>query len=144
MAFSVFETTIKSKVSVHTGNYVFKTVMANHYRNFLRLLEKWPVDQTKKKNRDLSLFIREQLKINFSGGAVDNNVDEEKCTRQYESLKRISSNYYGKKYLRRSQASATGLTAEQCNSILSDEFLDYLQEKEKSFFSKVFNSKDSK
>lgn len=118
--------------------------MANQYRNFLRLLEKWPVDPSKKKNRDLSVFIRDQLKINFAGGATDSNIDEKKCRRQYESLKRISDNYYSNKYLRRSQASATGLTAEQCNSILSDEFLEYLQEKDKSFVSKLFSTKDSK
>lgn len=118
--------------------------MANQYRNFLKLLEKWPIDPTKKKNRDLSLFIRDQLKINFAGGEVGSNIDEEKCKQQYESLKRISDNYYRNKYLRRSHASATGLTAEQCNSVLSDEFLEYLQDKEKHFLSKVFSSRDSK
>lgn len=84
------------------------------------------------------------MKINFAGGGVGDNIDEEKCRQQFESLKRISDNFYGNKYLRRSGASATGLTAEQCNSVLSDEFLEYLQERDKHFLSKVFSGRDSK
>lgn len=85
------------------------------------------------------MYIREQLKINFSKGEFGSPV-EVKCTEAYNSLKRLSDNHYYDNNRRTFQSSATGLDAEQCNSVLSDEFLDYLKEdNDQGIVSKVFN-----
>lgn len=57
----------------------------------------------------------------------------------HESLNRIADNQYKKAYDRLVNSSATGLTAEQCRGVLSDDFLSYLKEENTSFLSKVLN-----
>ncbi|XP_054261960.1 ubiquinol-cytochrome-c reductase complex assembly factor 2 [Macrosteles quadrilineatus] len=109
--------------------------MASQYRNFLRLLESWPIDKTKT-YRDLGLHIREQVKANFASGGISTNISEQECDQTYNSLKRLCDNYYGNLHVRHSRSSASGLTAEQCNSVLSTEFLEYL-DKNDSFLNRL-------
>lgn len=110
--------------------------MASHYKNFLRLLESWPVDKSKQ-NRDLGQYIRDQVKKNFGSGAITTNINEKECEETYNCLKRISDNHYSNLYKRRSETSATGLTAEQCNAILSTEFLNYINKRERNLFRRM-------
>ncbi|RZF40159.1 hypothetical protein LSTR_LSTR010111 [Laodelphax striatellus] len=111
--------------------------MAGTYKNFLRLLEKWPIDATKKK-RDIGIHIREQLKLHFTAsGELNPTISQEKCDRRFVSLKRLVDNHHKNVYRRSATSSATGLTAEQCNSVLSDEFLDHLAQQRKSILVKV-------
>ncbi|XP_075222597.1 ubiquinol-cytochrome-c reductase complex assembly factor 2 [Lycorma delicatula] len=112
--------------------------MAGNYKNFLRLLEKWPIDVTKKK-RDIGVFIREQVKLNFTSGGINSTIDQEKCDRAFYSLKRLVDNHYKKLYHRSSFSSATGLNAEQCKTVLSDEFLDNLAEQRKKIIINILD-----
>lgn len=114
--------------------------MAKLYRNYLALLDKWPIDTTKQ-SRDLGQFIRDRLKESFKAGDLLKKEDEEKCTTTYKCLNRIADNYYCRLYERSYISSATGLTEEQCKIIISDDFLELLNSKERSFISKVFNRK---
>lgn len=70
-------------------------------------------------------------------------LDSELCTRQYNSLNKLADNHYKNKYKRTRTSTATGLSTEECNLILSDEVLTYLKEENKGFFSKIFK-KDQK
>lgn len=89
--------------------------------------------------RDLGQHIRDQLKIAFSKGEVNNQLNREVCDRYYMSLKRIVSNHHGQTYARVRTSSASGLTREQCNLALSPELLEYFQVEEKGILSRTFS-----
>ncbi|XP_047116154.1 uncharacterized protein LOC124796110 [Schistocerca piceifrons] len=89
---------------------------------------------------DIGFHLRERVKKAFTAGELFQG-DEEKCAREHASLKRLADNVYGKLYKRTISSSATGLTAEQCNSVLSSEFLDLLQKENRSIFSRLFRGK---
>lgn len=92
--------------------------------------------------RDLGKFIREKVKVAFES-TNKQDLDSEFCNQQYNSLNKLADNYYKNKYKRKHSSTATGLSVEECNLILSNEVLDYLKEENKGFFSKIF-SKDKK
>ncbi|KAK0087031.1 hypothetical protein PV325_001875 [Microctonus aethiopoides] len=104
--------------------------MAGTYKNYLKLLESWPVDKSKV-SRDLGQYIRDQVKIAFSKGDVATAFDKTKCDRNYNILKLIASNHYGKLYPRTQNSTATGLTSEQCHIALSEGFGKFMQEENK-------------
>lgn len=66
------------------------------------------------------------------------NLDSELCNRQYNALNKIADNHYRDKFIRTKQSTATGLSPEECNIILSNEVLTYLKEENKGFFKKIF------
>lgn len=115
--------------------------MTTQYKKFTRLLAKWPVDATKGE-RDLGKFIRDKVKLAFESSEKQ-NLDSELCNRQYNSLNKLADNHYKNKYKRKHSSTATGLSTEECNVILSNEVLEYLKEENKGFFSKIFG-KDKK
>lgn len=91
-------------------------------------------------SRDLGQYIRDQVKLKFGSGVVSPDINEKECENTYNSLKKIADNHYFELYKRNSDTSATGLNAEQCNSILSTEFLNYINKKDKSLFKKILKS----
>lgn len=88
--------------------------------------------------RDLAQHIRDQLKLAFAKGEAS-EVNREQCDRYYMSLKRISSNHYGQIYNRTLSSTATGLTKDQCNLLLTPEALDYYSEDKRGFFNGKFS-----
>ncbi|XP_075982518.1 putative receptor-type tyrosine-protein phosphatase mosPTP-1 [Anticarsia gemmatalis] len=106
--------------------------MTTQYKKFTRLIAKWPLDSTKG-DRDLGKFIRDKVKVAFDSKEKQ-NLDSELCNRQYNSLNKLADNHYKNKYKRKHSSTATGLTTEECNLILSNEVLDYLKEENKGFF----------
>lgn len=64
---------------------------------------------------------------------------EEDCIKIHDSLNRIVENSYKKLYERTFNSSATGLTAEQCKGVLSDDFMQYLKEDNAGILSRLFN-----
>ncbi|XP_045616234.1 ubiquinol-cytochrome-c reductase complex assembly factor 2 [Procambarus clarkii] len=109
----------------------------NSYRNFLRLLDKWPVDSTKAGDRDLGKYLRLRVTEGFRHGDAT-AVDETECQRIYASLNRIATNVHAKQYPRTLRSTSTGLTAEECKQVISEEFLQILKEQDKGFFSGLF------
>lgn len=91
-------------------------------------------------SRDLAQYIRDQVKIKFASGVVSPDINEKECEDTYNSLKKIADNHYFNLYERHSETSATGLNAEQCNSILSTEFLNYINKKDRNLFKKILKS----
>lgn len=88
-------------------------------------------------DRDLGTFLK--TSIRKKEGKLEEN--QEFWDRQYLSIQRIINNDHFNKYPRALSSSATGLTPEQCNLILSNEFLKQLQEEEQSLFRKLFSFK---
>lgn len=101
--------------------------MSVQYKRFLKLLEKWPVDKSKV-GRDLGEHLRDQLKSTLRTTNKTIHSDD-LLNKQFNALERISLGEAAKKYPRLlHSATATGLTGEQCNQVLSSEFLEYLNE----------------
>ncbi|TMW47856.1 hypothetical protein DOY81_007060 [Sarcophaga bullata] len=103
--------------------------MSVQYQRFLKVLEKWPVDKSKT-GRDFGEQIRRHIK-NLTNPAELTQEATEKITKNIDSLERLANNTYGRKYQRIYQSTATGLSAQQCNQVLSSEFLQYLNEDKK-------------
>ena len=99
---------------------------ASRYRKFLRLCQDWPVDKTKG-TRCLGSHIRNQVAIAFKEGEAS-QVDPEKCDATYRSLSNILSNVHKKDHPVHHVSGATGLSAADCRSVVSDESIDYLSE----------------
>lgn len=87
--------------------------------------------------RDLGNFIRKQVQLKFTLGELSKQSDEKDCEKTYETLQRLVDDHYRKRYARH-DFSATGLTAEQCKGVLSDDFLRLLSESEKGFLKRMF------
>lgn len=100
---------------------------ASMYKNYMRLCERWRIDPTKK-GRDLGEFIRQQVVKEFSLGEATKINDLKECEKKLNSLNRLANNYYGKKFPRKAARTASGLTREQCQDVLSTESLKILQE----------------
>lgn len=83
------------------------------------------------------------MKLNFTSGEINKKIDQEKCDRQFYSLKRLVDNHYKKLYNRSSVSSATGLNADQCKTVLSDEFLDHLADQRNKIVLNIFDKKIS-
>ncbi|KAK7078267.1 Ubiquinol-cytochrome-c reductase complex assembly factor 2 [Halocaridina rubra] len=108
----------------------------NSYRNFLKLLEKWPLDETKK-GRDLGEYIRVRITSAFKQGD-SSIVNEEECMRTHSSLDRLASNVYAIRYPRALRSSSTGLSLDQCREVNSTEFMENVTAQESGFISKLF------
>lgn len=78
--------------------------------------------------------MRDQLKF-LLGSPNIIAVKDHKLDIQFKSLEILANNINFKKYPRRLNSTASGLSAEQCNQVLSSEFLEYMNE-EKGYFSK--------
>uniref|UniRef100_A0A8C9NTT6 Mitochondrial nucleoid factor 1 n=1 Tax=Serinus canaria TaxID=9135 RepID=A0A8C9NTT6_SERCA len=91
---------------------------ASRYRRFLRLCEEWPVEETKQQ-RDLGSFLRQKVAQAFREGENTPIPDPEACDQMYESLVRIHTNFYKNKYPRLKETTFTGVTVEDCRTILA-------------------------
>lgn len=93
--------------------------------------------------RDCGERIRECVKLAFNSEKGFTG-DPEYCKAQYDALKRLTDNHYGNLYKRKLTHTSTGLTPQECNIVLSNESLQFLEEENKSFFKKYFKFKTSK
>lgn len=64
--------------------------------------------------------------------------------KQYLAIQKLVNNESKNKYKRLLSSSATGLTGEQCNQALSNEFLEELEKEEESLLKKLFSLKRDK
>ena len=101
-----------------------KELTMNNYKQFLRLVEKWPKDSSRKK--DLGLFIEKRVNKAFAKGNKL-PVSPQECTEMYEALERLSNNNALKKYPMPEsfrKATVSGLDYEGChfmNSVKREE-----------------------
>ncbi|XP_058813079.1 ubiquinol-cytochrome-c reductase complex assembly factor 2 [Topomyia yanbarensis] len=102
--------------------------MSTQYNRFLKLLERWPVDQSKG-GRDLGQYLREQLKAVLGAENII-AVNDERLGRQHRALENILNDTHRSAYPRKYNSTATGLTGDQCREVLSSEFLAYLNKED--------------
>ncbi|XP_074662645.1 ubiquinol-cytochrome c reductase complex assembly factor 2-like [Tubulanus polymorphus] len=108
---------------------------APRYRKFMKLLGHWCVDKDKV-GRDLGSFIRSQLAVEFKLGEATQLANETECDEKYESLRKISSNFYKNAYTRAKEYGSTGLDYETCKGITSNEVMIELTTKSAEDISK--------
>ena len=112
---------------------------ASRYRNFFKLCEAWPIDPTKT-GRDLSAVIRQRVADAFKMGENSQIANVAKCDKDYESLHRLTTDFYKTKYEDRTAkrtVGATGLSYEECHAVMSSESLDELQHEQMSLFERL-------
>ena len=107
---------------------------------FLRLCESWPIDSTKT-GRDLGTYIRQKVAEGFKHGEAS-SVNERECDSAYESLMRINSNVHMKQFPRSVVNGCTGLTADECRTVVSTDGLAAIQEEDRSFLQKLRDRKN--
>uniref|UniRef100_A0A182Q4S2 Mitochondrial nucleoid factor 1 n=1 Tax=Anopheles farauti TaxID=69004 RepID=A0A182Q4S2_9DIPT len=102
--------------------------MSQHYKKFLSLLERWPIDKSKV-GRDLGQYLRDQLTAVLGSSNII-AVKDDRLNRQFRSLENIVNDVNAHRYPRTLNSTATGLSGEQCREVLSTEFLQILQKKD--------------
>ncbi|KAL3859263.1 hypothetical protein ACJMK2_009490 [Sinanodonta woodiana] len=108
---------------------------AMRYRQFMRLLEEWPVDKSKA-GRNIAELIRKKVADGFRQGE-HTTVDFEKCDRAFESLQKINTDFYKKKYFREAKKGATGLDAAMCSYVTSNEGIKQMNEENKGMIGRL-------
>jgi hypothetical protein len=83
--------------------------MSQHYKRFLAVLEKWPIDKTKQ-GRDLGQYLREKLTKDYNITAASKLPKN--AEKQLESLENLVKNVHFEKYQRKHNSTSTGLTGE--------------------------------
>ncbi|NXT68922.1 UQCC2 factor, partial [Chaetops frenatus] len=109
---------------------------ASRYRRFLRLCEEWPVEETRPQ-RDLGLFLRQRVAQAFREGENTVISDPEACDQMYESLLRIHTNFYKNKYPRLKDTTFTGVTMEDCRTILATDILKQMENVKKGTWKRL-------
>ncbi|XP_074027896.1 ubiquinol-cytochrome c reductase complex assembly factor 2 [Leptinotarsa decemlineata] len=112
---------------------------AGKYKRMLQLLDKWPADKNKSNGRDIGDYLRKYLSSALEENKFQGNSSY--WDRQYLAVQKLVSNAHKSKYKRAASSSATGLSAEECNAILSDECLNEIKKQEKSFFRSLISLK---
>ncbi|XP_050296667.1 uncharacterized protein LOC126736381 [Anthonomus grandis grandis] len=111
---------------------------AGAYKRIINVLEKWPLDKNKSGGRDYREFLEKYITQAYKDNQFEKNYKY--WDQQYISLQKLVSNSNKNKYKRSLTSSATTLTAEQCNEVLSNQFLEELRkEEQKSFFRKLIS-----
>jgi hypothetical protein len=95
------------------------------YSRYLKLLEKWPLDPTKK-GRDLGEELRKRIAVEFSPDNAS-KLNADTCEGHLRSLTRIATNHHKNMNPRIFSSSATGMDLETCRQVVSNEFLDNIQ-----------------
>lgn len=91
--------------------------------------------------RDVGEYLKETINKAYKDNKFETNLAY--WDKQYLALQRILNNEHKTKYPRTFASSATGLTREQCNTALSNEFLEELAKEDTSIFKRLFSPKDS-
>ncbi|NWR07788.1 UQCC2 factor, partial [Paradoxornis webbianus] len=109
---------------------------ASRYRRFLRLCEEWPAEDSKRQ-RDLGSFLRQRVAQAFREGENTPISDPEACDQMYESLVRIHTNFYKNKYPRLKDTTFTGVTVEDCRTILATDILKQMEDMKKGTWKRL-------
>jgi len=92
------------------------------YRRYLLVCSQWSIDTTKS-GRDFALYIRNKIPKIFPNGDLTELSFEniKKYDKEIESLERLNRNiYFNKGFV---ETSASGLTATECNQVISTQSL---------------------
>merc|ERR1711874_76864 len=107
-----------------------KKKMSQSYRSFVKVLEKWPVDPTKK-GKDVGEAIRRFVKKNYPQGG-SSLVEEAALSRQAASLQRLVDNQHKEANPREGEATFTAVSREHLRQITDVEFMAKMREGEET------------
>lgn len=98
---------------------------SNLYRRFIKLCEKWPLDESKQ-GRDFGQVVRDKFSTIFTHGEMTTIKNPRDIDKEISSLERIANNHYFDEVdLKRS--SSTGYDWIVCKEVLSTNNLENLQ-----------------
>lgn len=119
--------------------------MATQYRKFVRLLEMWPVDNSKV-GRDLGQHIRNKVAEAFREGDATRIPDIKACEQLYTALHQISADVYKNKYPMafNEGVAASGLTYNECHLIMATESLQILDRENRRWWQSKAKSEQKK
>lgn len=96
------------------------------YGAFMKILEKWPVDSSRK-GRDLGEKLRQIVSKEFPQGAAS-KIDETVLQRQINAYEKLIKNASGEKYQLEKISTVTGLSNEHLKAVTSTEFMEAVAE----------------
>ena len=95
--------------------------MSSRYRQFMRLLDNWPLDLDKQ-GRDLAVYLRERVGYAFRQGEASRIPNPQECDRTLKALNAINSNMYKDMYPRLRKGTACGSPIEHLRKVNSTEW----------------------
>ena len=119
----------ESKILKSSICVLSETMTAARYRQFLRLLDSWPLD-VEKSGRDLGVYLRERIAYGFRQGEASRIENPEQCDKTLNALVRINSNKYKNMYPRLKESSSNGLTIEEIKAITSTQCINMFRKDE--------------
>ncbi|KAK5983418.1 hypothetical protein GCK32_006276 [Trichostrongylus colubriformis] len=81
------------------------------YKQYVRLITKWPKDEFKGPERDLAVFLAKELERQFK--TDPSSLDIGLCERRYRALEQISLNTTAKLYPHQYKSGVFGLNLQQ-------------------------------
>ncbi|KAI1729502.1 hypothetical protein DdX_01744 [Ditylenchus destructor] len=119
--------------------------MAHLYKQYCRLLSKWPLDTKKSNDRNLKIFLEKAVEKSFTVDPVDNekklvsSEDSRLCSRKLQALKSLLDDEFNRAYPHKYKTGQFGLTSEQMRELNSEEgFKQIGLGPKKSFFARLF------
>merc|ERR1719282_1958538 len=111
------------------------------YKNFVRVLEKWPVDKNKT-GKDLGEALRVVFSKTFPSGSSSSVTNEKLLNRQIAALDSLISNKSLNSFPVSSKSTFTGLDAETLSQITGTELMGQVSKQSEqniTFFQKLKN-----
>ncbi|KAK9883873.1 hypothetical protein WA026_004813 [Henosepilachna vigintioctopunctata] len=105
------------------------------FKRILDVLDKWPVDKART-GRDLGEFLRKNVNKAYMTNQFEANIKY--WDKQYLFIQKLVNNEVANKYPRLISSSATGLTREQCEIALSNDFLEELKKEDEGYFKGLY------
>ncbi|KAI1721091.1 hypothetical protein Ddc_07529 [Ditylenchus destructor] len=119
--------------------------MAHLYKQYCRLLSKWPLDLKKSNDRNLKLFLEKAVEKSFHEDPVDNekklisSEDARQCNRKLQALQCLLDDEFNSAYPHKYKTGHFGMTPEQMSELNSEEGLRKLGlGPKKSLFARLF------
>ncbi|VDO41451.1 unnamed protein product [Haemonchus placei] len=89
------------------------------YKQYVRLITKWPKDEFKSPERDLAVFLDNEIEKHFN--TKPTRMDMGLCERRYQALEQISSNTTAKLYPHQYKSGVFGLNLQQLQEANTEE-----------------------
>ena len=124
--FSIFHSILDQIERKELQTCLHMSSVSSLYRRYLLVCSKWSIDTTKS-GRDFGTHLRELIPKLFPNSeltSIDSN-DLKDLEKQIESLERLNKNVYFKPTFL--ESSASGLTADDCKTVLSTKSLQELE-----------------
>ncbi|XP_014678031.1 PREDICTED: ubiquinol-cytochrome-c reductase complex assembly factor 2-like [Priapulus caudatus] len=117
----------------------------SQYRKFVRLLEMWPVDNSKF-SRDLGQHIRNKVAETFREGETTKIANAVECDKYYDALMTLALNKHKDKYQVKFQegTASTGLTLEECHLLMATESLQIIDKENRRWWQAQQKSEQKK